>query len=277
MRYCFTQKVSFTLDLMYMGKILGFILGFYLTRTLFGGIVGAFAGHIFFDLAGKRARSKGRGPRMHFGGFQFGSSAMFHRQDLFYKSFFTLLGKIASSDGSVSEVERRYFQSLLDNMKLHGQMREMAERYFSESAQNPQTYQDIARQFYDATTAQPQLRSQLLYQLVGLASADKFIAKDERELLEKVAEIFGVSDTQLDHMCRSFDASDSKSYHVLGVTPDSSDEEIKKAYRTMIKEYHPDILKSKGLPASMLEFAEQRFHEIQSAWEQIKKERNIKD
>ncbi|MCF0262339.1 MAG: DnaJ domain-containing protein, partial [Sphaerochaetaceae bacterium] len=68
----------------------------------------------------------------------------------------------------------------------------------------------------------------------------------------------------------------SKAYAVLGLTESATNEEIKKAYRKLILEYHPDTVASKGMAEEFKEYATKRFREIQEAYEAISKERGIK-
>jgi DnaJ like chaperone protein len=70
--------------------------------------------------------------------------------------------------------------------------------------------------------------------------------------------------------------SDKTAYAVLGLSKDATESEIKKAYRKLSIEYHPDTIASKGLPEEFSKMATQKFREIQTAYEKIKKERNIK-
>ena len=252
------------------GKIIGGIIGFVLLRSVFGAMMGAMAGHFFIDVKKRRSGSSSR-----FDGINVGSASMFHRQDNFFKSFFVLLGKLSKIDGHISQEEHIYISNLLDNMRLQGAVRNMAQQYFNDGSNDPQSYLNIAKEFVQITAQQPQLRTQLIYQLVGLACADKVVTKEERKFLEEVAGILNISETELTNHINSFGVKDHKAYHVLGVNNNASAGEIKNAYKQAMKEFHPDILKSKGLPPSMLEFAQKRFQDIQNAWEQIKKERNI--
>jgi DnaJ like chaperone protein len=68
---------------------------------------------------------------------------------------------------------------------------------------------------------------------------------------------------------------DDSAYSVLGLASDASDEELKHRYRTLVKEYHPDRIASKGLPEEFTRFAQDKFREIQDAYEMIKKDRNL--
>ena len=60
------------------------------------------------------------------------------------------------------------------------------------------------------------------------------------------------------------------------MTKDNSDTEIKKAYRRLIREYHPDKLMGQGLPEAMIKEATERSQEIQAAYDMIKKSRGLK-
>jgi DnaJ like chaperone protein len=62
---------------------------------------------------------------------------------------------------------------------------------------------------------------------------------------------------------------------MLNCTPESSKDEIKSNYKKLVKDYHPDVIISKGLPEEFIEFAEKRFREIQESYEKIRQERNF--
>ncbi len=67
-----------------------------------------------------------------------------------------------------------------------------------------------------------------------------------------------------------------KHYDVLGCSPADSDDTLKKQYRKMVKAYHPDAVAARGdLPEGDIASADKRFHEVQKAWDAIRKERNI--
>ena len=67
-----------------------------------------------------------------------------------------------------------------------------------------------------------------------------------------------------------------QAHKALGIEPNSSDREVKTAYRRLMNQHHPDKLVAKGLPDSMLEMAKERTREIRAAYDMIKKNRNIR-
>jgi DnaJ like chaperone protein len=64
-------------------------------------------------------------------------------------------------------------------------------------------------------------------------------------------------------------------YATLGCDESDSDEHIKSQYRKLVLDYHPDKIASKGLPEAFTQFANDKFREIQDAYEQVKKVRNL--
>ncbi len=63
---------------------------------------------------------------------------------------------------------------------------------------------------------------------------------------------------------------------MLGITPQASNDEVKTAYRRLMSQHHPDKLVSRGLPQSMIGVAEQKTHEVRTAYERIKTQRGFK-
>ncbi|XP_060084915.1 co-chaperone protein DjlA-like [Ylistrum balloti] len=196
-------------------------------------------------------------------------------QNMYFFTFFTILGKIAKVDGTISKQEGDFLIQLVHKLQLTGEHKASAIHYFNNAKNEPKSVEELASQFHLLFGRTPQLERQMLYQIVGIASADGIISAQEERIIKSIASIFSVSDAELSHIINSFEASTEQSYHVLGLSKDASNEELKKSYRKLAKEYHPDTLKSRGLPDSMIESAEKRFYQIQQAWTAIKKERSI--
>ena len=77
-------------------------------------------------------------------------------------------------------------------------------------------------------------------------------------------------------MKQKYVRSNDKNYAILGVSRDDPDDAIKSRYRKLVMEYHPDKVISKGLPEEFIRFAEEKFRDIQQAYDEIKKERGIR-
>ena len=116
-----------------------------------------------------------------------------------------------------------------------------------------------------------------------LVLADGTISEVELNFLRAAERVFGLRgfvDRWYDSLRDSAEppppADDlDDAYRILGVTPQSTPDEIKKAWRDKAKEFHPDKLRGKNLPENVVKLAESKFRQAQSAYEQIKRERNF--
>ena len=69
--------------------------------------------------------------------------------------------------------------------------------------------------------------------------------------------------------------TDVDPYEVLGVPASASDAEVRGAHRRLVREYHPDVLESKGLPEDFTEFAAKKMSTINDAWSMVREERGL--
>lgn len=263
---------------MWIGKLIAGLLG-YLVGGFFGGIVGVLIGHQF-----------DRG--LH-GVLRPMSSQQRHLiQRVFFETVFRLLGHLAKADGRISEAEIQHTEQLMSGMGLTSEHRRQAIIFFKEGAAADFSLENALQRFQDVCAGHNNIRRMLLNYLISQALADGELHSAEESILRRVAEKMGFSAALFDQLLkmiraqsrfRDYKASDpaapggsdqlASAYAALGVTPQSSDSEIKRAYRKLISENHPDKLIGQGVPADMVKLATERTQEIQRAYELIRSSR----
>ena len=115
-------------------------------------------------------------------------------------------------------------------------------------------------------------RLQLYHYLVALGASDG-LHQREVDVLETIATYIGLSKAEVDSIFAQFRPSNDSNYRVLEITPDATDEEVKKAYRKMAVKYHPDKVATLG--EDVQKAAEEKFKVVSQAYEAICRERGI--
>ena len=115
-------------------------------------------------------------------------------------------------------------------------------------------------------------RLQLYHYLVSLGACDG-LHKSEIDVLEVIASYIGLSKSEVDSIFAQFRPSNDSNYRILEITPDATNDEVKKAYRKMAVKYHPDKVATLG--EDVQKAAEEKFKAISQAYEAICKEREI--
>ena len=116
-------------------------------------------------------------------------------------------------------------------------------------------------------------RLQLMHFLFGIAKADGVVTESEVKQIYTIAGYLGISSRDYESIKAMFYNSSENAYTVLEITKSASVDDIKKAYRTMVKKYHPD--KVLHLGKEHQQGAEEKFRQVQAAYEQIQKERGF--
>ena len=115
---------------------------------------------------------------------------------------------------------------------------------------------------------------QLIHILFGLSQSDGDVHVDEVRVIKKIAGLLGVTGIEYDSIQGMFKEDLESAYNVLGVSSDSLDQEVKKAYRKMANKYHPDKIAHLG--DEFKEIAQEKFNSVSEAYQKIKKDRDIK-
>ncbi len=170
------------------------------------------------------------------------------------------MAKMAKADGHVSQHEVARAGALFKRLGLTGNSLELAKKIFQREKDSDTDIGDYFDQFRKITQGDP-TQAQLLYGMIAdIAKSDDKLHAREVEIL-RLAEVklglpAGFTDNMLDgeHKDRKVAAE------TLGISPNATEAEIKKAYRKKCSEMHPDILASKGLPEELMSFAGTQIH-----------------
>lgn len=116
-------------------------------------------------------------------------------------------------------------------------------------------------------------RLQLIHYLFGISKADGHVHKKEVIVIERIAYFLNISDSDYKSIRAMYFKDVNADYTILEISPEASDDDLKKAYRKMAVKYHPD--KVLHLGEDVQKAAKEKFQRVQEAYENIKKERNI--
>jgi DnaJ like chaperone protein len=249
----------------WLGKMVGGTIGFALGGPL-GAIAGAVFGHAF-DRSEERTFSQER-QRLSPGE---------ETQFAFFIGAFSMLAKLSQADGRVSQEEVTSIEKfMVFDLGLNRESQAVAMNIFHAAMASPGTFQDFADQFYQRFRFQPQLLDVMLDILLRVSIADGALSEAEERLILAAKSIFSIGDAQYVAIKSRYIQDNDRYYTILGVQRNDTNEAIRKQYRKLAKEYHPDMIASKGLPEEFTKLAEDKFREIQKAYDMVRKERNIR-
>jgi DnaJ like chaperone protein len=117
------------------------------------------------------------------------------------------------------------------------------------------------------------LRLQLLHYLFGIAMADGQAHQSEVDVIRTISNYMGINEKDFESIKAMFIRDTKSAYRILEITPDASEEDIKKAYRKMAIKYHPD--KVSHLGEDIQKAAKEKFQQLNAAYDTIKKERGL--
>jgi len=240
-----------------------------------GALIGGSIGHLFVD----SQLDEGVSTDTHKGASR-GRQATFTNQEqmqaVFFASTFAMLGKMAKADGSVSQAEILVIDRFMRNqLRLDKQARMFAVNIFNRAKDDPSPFSQYASEFARHFHHDTNMRMILFEMLFQVAAADGSIHALEKRLLEEAVRYLNIPHHLFEELQARLAPSADPAYSVLGLTPEATDAELKKAYRAKVMEYHPDKIVSKGLPEEFLKFAEEKFKEVNQAYETIKKARGL--
>ena len=251
-----------------IGGLVGGILGFFATRSLFGAFLGYFIGSTFDKFSTKNINSSSSGSNYSY-------DANYYSQRLSQNDFATALlilsAAVMKADGKILKSELDYVKQFFkQQFSSH-----LSSKYISD-------FKDILKKDFVLSDVCSTIngsmpirqRSLLIQYLFGIAQADGFVSDSEMKVIQRISSYFRISSIEFEQIKSLFYKDVSSYYKVLGIDESASNDEVKKAYRKMAIRHHPD--KFSQLGEEQQKAAKNKFQKIQEAYEHIKKERSIK-
>ena len=247
------------------GTFIGGTLGY-----VFGGPLGAIIGAALggnFD----------RGIKM---GDQFDAGNQERVQAAFFTTTFSVMGHVAKADGHVSPQEIASARNIMSQMQLSAEQRKAAIKFFEQGKKADFPLREVLHQFKKECHGRRNLIQMFIEIQIATALADGKVDASEKNILFTIGEILGFSRSDIEHLFNMENAAGAsasdrltleQAYEILGVNKGSSEAEVKKAYRRLMSQHHPDKLVAKGLPDEMIQLATEKTQEIRKAYDLIKK------
>ncbi len=212
-------------------------------------------------------------------------------QGAFFAATFSIMGYICKADGHVSKDEIRAAEALMQRMQLSAQQRTAAMELFNQGKQSNFPFEAVMQQFRHECHRRQNLIRLFLEVQIQAALADGELHPAERKILLQLFGLLGLSSQEFEQLLRlaGWGASGGRSrstsaggvsaveeaYGLLGVKATASDAEIKKAYRRLMSQHHPDKLVAKGLPEEMIDLATEKTQAIGKAYQILRDARGF--
>jgi len=266
------------------GLIVGALLGYAIGGAI-GGILGAICGHLIDRYRAMAWRNRRRERSRASKRTETASSKPIFddptetRRIAFATAIIVLGAKLAKADGQVTREEVDAFKQRFSfsEQEVGG-----VARIYDQAKTSAEGFEPYARQVAAFFGRDPVLLEELLTGFFEVARADGELKTGEIEFLREVASIFGFDNDKFEQMRTTFGKPGERTsngqdpYKVLGMSRTATDAEIKQAYRRLVRELHPDQLIAKGLPKEFIDRANNRLAAVNTAYDQIEKQRGMK-
>lgn len=264
---------------MYWGKIIGTLAGLATLKPWFA-VLGLFLGHQF-----------DRGFIDRYRNFERQGADIGRVSDGFVRALFQTLGHLAKADGRVSEDEIRAARMVMHRLGLSPASVRRAIAWFDDGKRPGFMLRQTIREARRVSVRNAAKRTMFVRLILEVVLTKDTIQKEERSLIWSVCnelDVGRVELAQLEAMIRAqkgfkrspegnADAARVRgAYDSLGVSPDASNDDIKKAYRRLMNRNHPDKISGSNPDAKVLAEAERRTREVRGAYEMLKARRSIR-
>jgi DnaJ like chaperone protein len=201
-----------------------------------------------------------------------------------------LMAKVAKADGHVCELEAEMLKHTFSDISRHfensDEVRESLKNIYKKEKESFDNTIEICQKLYKITKYDYPKRVKILEYLLNLAFIDKEFSNTELMITEDIANALGIKRPDFERLVNAFESfyteqknhqavSLDKAYEVLESSANDDNNTIKKNYRKLVKQYHPDIVAGQGASQSIIDEATRKLQEINEAYEIIKKDRGI--
>lgn len=281
----------------HLGKLVGLVLGIMMTGNMMGAIAGFLLGNLF---------DRYLNPNRHI--------QQQARQQLFFQTTFQVMGNLSKAKGRVTESDIQAASKAMAYMRLNASAQQAAQQAFRQGKASDYPLRTKLRELRRLLIGRTDLLRIFMEIQIDLVFADGKLHPNERQVLYVIAEELGIPRNQFEMYLQMREGGaafahgsygDHRSYgdgsydhnsrqgqqgwqppqsgptladalKVLGVNRQDEPAAIKRAYRRLMNEHHPDKLVAKGLPPEMIEMANEKTQEIQAAYDLIKRELGFK-
>jgi len=204
-----------------------------------------------------------------------------------YGTVVALMAKVAKADGHVSELEAELISNIFDDIVSGiddgAQLRAKLKEIYNFEKDGGHPVKELAQNFLEYSDSYK--RHKILEFLINLAFIDGSLSHHEERVIEEVAYIFKISASNYKKILESYRAfyarrasstemSSEECYKTLGCNKEDSLATVKKNYRKLVKEHHPDIVRGRGESEAMIEKANEKLQSINEAYECVKKQKS---
>lgn len=260
------------------GKLAGGAFGFILGGPL-GALLGAVMGHSMDRGLDMLSREQGLPP-----------GDRERVQTAFFTATFSVMGRVAKADGRVTKDEVALAEAVMSEMELDADMRRTAIDLFEQGKADDFPLDEVLDQFRRECHRRVTLIQMFIEIQLQAAYADGVLDPAEEALLLSICGRLGIPEflfRRLERMIQAERHGEARggarggraepgrptledAYAILNISPDVSNADVKKAYRRLTNQHHPDKLVAKGLPEEMMKMAAHKTHEIRQAYEKVK-------
>ena len=224
---------------------------------VFAGPIGAILGYTYASMSGSGSQklSESSNPTKH---------------GDFIISVLVLFAKVMKADGKLLKSELDYVKNFLKQQFGIHKTKELM-TVFKDILEQDYPLKDVCKQIQRSMDHPSRL--ELIHILYGLSASDGHVHPEEIKVIQTMANYLNINKNDYESIKAMFAKDEKAIFRVLEISPNASNNEIKRAYRKMANKYHPD--KVAHLGKEMQNLAEDKFKAVNDAYQQLKKDRDI--